>query len=124
MRVLTLLSMAFVVACASGGTGTGEAPAPSTQTAGAAGECGGLYALDARNEDDDEVWFAFSDLKQLQPAQEIGVLRGRDATTFFFRFSGTPLVWAFRRNGSRVFLNDRAGLQRYRIRMTLRCDTP
>jgi hypothetical protein len=123
MRTLTVLTMSLFLACASGGARAGDAPAPSMQATGAAGECGGLYALDVRNESDDEVVFAFSDLKQIRPAQQIGVLRGRDATTFFFRSPDAPLVWASRRSGSRVFLNDRAGEQRYRVRMTLRCDT-
>lgn len=122
MRTLTLLSISLFLGCAPGGTRTGSAPEPQTQTAGGAEDCGGLYALDVQNDGSGDVVFAFSDAKQLRPAQQIGVLRGKDATTLFFQFQGMPLVWAQPRNGSRVYVNDRAGQQRYRIRMTLRCD--
>jgi len=124
MRTLAGLSMSLVLACASGGAQPGDVLVPATQATGAAGECGGLYALEAHNDGDDDVRFAFSDAKQLQPAQSIGTLRGKDAMTLFFRSPVPPLVWAQTRSGSRVFINDRAGLQRYRIRMTLRCDKP
>jgi hypothetical protein len=124
MRTPAVLSMLLTLACASRGTQTADAPAPSTQAVGAADDCGGLYALDVRNDGDGDVWFAFSDARQLKPSQQIGVLRGRDATTLFFRSREAPLVWAQTRSGTRVFINDRAGLQRYRIRMALRCDKP
>jgi hypothetical protein len=124
MRTLAVLSMSLILACAGGGTQAADAPAPSTQAAGGDDDCGGLYALDVHNDGDDEVWFWFSDAKLLQPAQQIGRLRGKDATTLFFRSPETPSVWAQTRTGSRVFITDRAGLQRYRIRVALRCDKP
>jgi len=126
MRTLALLSTSLILACAGGGTPPANAPAPSTQATEGTDECGGRYALDVRNDGDQETWFAFSDAKQLRPAQQIGTmpLRAKDATTLFFQSSYPPLVWAQPRNGNRVFINDRTGLQRYRIRMTLRCDKP
>jgi hypothetical protein len=124
MRTLVLLSMSLTLACAGSGPQAADAPGPSTQTAGAADDCGSLYALEVQNDGNDEVSFSFSDAKLLQPAQQIGTLRGKDATTLFFRSPEVPSVWAQTRSGGRAFITDRAGLQRYKIRMTLRCDKP
>ncbi|MDH4043966.1 MAG: hypothetical protein OEW06_05845 [Gemmatimonadota bacterium] len=125
MRTLAMLSICLVSACASGGVPTGDVPAPSPQAAGSADACGGLYALDVRNDGDEDVGFSFTDAKLLRPAQQIGLgpVRGKDATTLFFRSPEPPAVWANTR-GARVSIDDRAGLQRYRIRVTLRCDAP
>jgi hypothetical protein len=124
MRTLTFLSVSLIVACAPGRTQPGEAPAPSKTVAGPAGDCAGLYALDVRHDAEGEVWFSFTDAKLVRPGQQIGVVRGRDVTTLFFQSPVPPSVWAQPRDGSRVSINDRAGLERYRIRVTLRCDKP
>lgn len=123
MRTLTVFSISLILGCAPGGTRAGAAPAPSTAAA-AAGDCAGLYALDVRNDGEGDVSFWFTDAKLIRPRQEIGVVHGRDATTLFFQSPVPPSVWAQARGGSRVSITDRAGLQRYRIRMTLRCDEP
>lgn len=127
MRSLLVFPLAAILACASGGAPAGEAPKPSARTAAGADSCGGLYALDVRNDGDAEVWFSFTDEARLKPERRIGTgpVRAKDATTLFFQSPDyAPHVWALVRDGVPVWIGNRAALQRYRIRVILRCDTP
>ncbi len=127
MRTLLVFPVVLTLACASGGPPAGEAPAPSMQSAADADSCAGLYALDVRNDGDAEVRFWFTDAAQRKPGQPVGTgpVRAKDAATLFFQSpSFTPQVWAQIRNDMPIRIGSPAILQRYRIRVTLRCDRP
>lgn len=118
--MISRLCMAAVIAS----VGCASSPPQGDVAAAPAPDCNGLYAITVRNEGNTAVAFVtFTDAELRKPAQSVGRVAPKDEITFFFRSEEPPAVWVSI-DDARVFLTDRSAQQRFRVWMTLRCDTP
>jgi hypothetical protein len=84
-------------------------------------ECGGRYRIDVRNETYQSVDVYYMQTK-LATGERAGAVNPRDTRTFFLRVPALWEVWA-QLDGQRILVRDRPSQQRYRVYLTVACDT-
>ena len=107
----------MAVACA-GGTSQQEAAVAPNNTGD---ECGGKYAIEVRNETYESVDVYYMQTK-LATAERAGSVNPQDTRTFFLRVPSLWEVWATL-DGQRILVRDRPSQQRYKVYVSVACDT-
>lgn len=107
----------FALGCAGAGTQEEQAPEPAV----AAGDCGGRWVIEVRNEtyQSVDVYYMQSELATTERA---GTVNPQDTRSFFVRAATMWEVWADHQN-QRILVRDRTAQQRYRIYLGVGCDT-
>lgn len=116
-QALGLATVLLLLGCASAGTPEDQAVQPAV----AAGECGGRWVIEVRNETYESVDVFFMQSK-LATTERAGTVNAQDSRSFFVRAGTMWEVWAQYQN-QRILVRDRPAQQRYRIYLGVGCDT-
>ncbi|MBE0593566.1 MAG: hypothetical protein IH616_14330 [Gemmatimonadales bacterium] len=87
----------------------------------AAGECGGRWVIEVRNETYEAVEVSYMQSK-VATAERAGTVNPQDTRSFFVRASTMWEVWATYQN-QRILVRDRPAQQRYKVYLAVGCDS-
>ncbi len=107
----------FALGCGGAGSQQEQTVEPVT----AAGECGGRWVIEVRNETYEDVDVFYMQSK-VSTTQRAGTVNAQDTRSFYVRAPTMWEVWAEYRN-QRILVRERPAQQRYRIYVGVGCDT-
>lgn len=116
LQTLGLATLVLTLGCAGAGTPEDQAVEPAV----AAGECGGRWVIEVRNETYESVEVFFMQSK-VATTERAGTVNAQDTRSFFVRAGTMWEVWAQYQN-QRILVRDRTAQQRYRVYLGVGCD--
>jgi hypothetical protein len=116
-RVLCLGIPLFALGCAGAGSQQEQAPDPAV----AAGDCGGKWVIEVRNETYESVDVFYMQSK-LATTERAGTVNAQDTRSFYVRAATMWEVWAAYQN-QRILVRDRPAQQRFRVYLGVGCDS-